>query len=257
MNMQRAPKLQWLKFSAMLLILGAFISILIYVLVARDELVATNADVPLITPAETPIKRRPENPGGLDIPNRDRVVFDLLSNPENNVAVADTQATAEPEVLALTLTDTTPEPAPVVSAPEKSPEPQPAVVEATQKAEAKPAPQEPAKQPTSDAITALLTEPAAPQEPEGKPKAEKPSGKYGVQLASFALRQDAENAAQNYKKKHASLLGNYTADIQRADLGAKGVRYRVRFVGQETRTDANALCKSLKTAGQGCLAVNK
>jgi hypothetical protein len=41
-------------------------------------------------------------------------------------------------------------------------------------------------------------------------------------------------------------------DVQKADLGAKGIYYRVR-VGQPTRDQAVALCEQLRTAGGDCL----
>jgi hypothetical protein len=52
--------------------------------------------------------------------------------------------------------------------------------------------------------------------------------------------------------KHASLLGGLSADIQRADLGDKGIYYRLR-AGYMGKTDAAELCAKLKAQGQGCL----
>jgi len=253
--MQRPPRLQWLKFSAMLLVLGAFISILIYVLIAKDELTATAVDVPLITAADTPVKRRPENPGGLDIPNRDRVVFDLLATAEQATASAKA-ATAAPEP-AISLTPV--EVAPVVkSATEQAFAPvvvdTPAEVDAIASLlEATPA----AKPAAPKVVTPAKVEPAETLTEKVVAEAVKGSGSFGVQLASFAQESDAKTAAKRYADKFKGDLANMNADIQRADLGAKGVRYRVRFIGSATKAAANTLCKQLKTQGQGCFAVSK
>jgi cell division septation protein DedD len=40
--------------------------------------------------------------------------------------------------------------------------------------------------------------------------------------------------------------------VVRADLGAKGVFYRVRLVGFESQGDANRTCSKLKAKGVKC-----
>lgn len=239
----------------MLLVLGAFISILIYVLVARDELTATNVDVPLITAAENPVKRRPENPGGLDIPNRDRVVFDLLANGEEG----GTDAPNKEEQIALTLTT------PRI---EEQPEPAQKIItspESAKKDEAAPTPvPNSSPLPTQDLIGGILapkltTKPqnVAPITPKTPASPAITQGNFGVQLASFAQESDAKTAVNRYSDKYKGTLGNLTADIQKADLGSKGTRYRVRYLGAKTKRDANDLCKQLKAQGQGCLAISR
>lgn len=277
--MQRAPQLQWVKFSLMLLTLGAFISILIYVLVARDELTAANVDVPIVKAPDTPTKRRPENPGGMDIPNRDRVVFNLLedANEAANQAdetIAEDIATQD-EDIKLSLTDVAEKPAQEeASNIEERIVPQDVVKNETPQisddtdmianllaadAEQKPS-TELQNTPKSDKIQQLSTANVAETAvnlPKTTTIEQKASGNFGIQLASFAQKSDAEQAVQRYQDKFRSQLSTLTPDIQRADLGAKGIRYRVRFLGSETSNDANELCKKLKALGQGCFPVSK
>ena len=78
------------------------------------------------------------------------------------------------------------------------------------------------------------------------------SGGYVVQLAAFRDADAARTAFRKLQGKHASLLGGLSADIQRADLGDKGIYYRLR-AGYMGKTDAAELCAKLKAQGQGCL----
>ncbi len=78
-------------------------------------------------------------------------------------------------------------------------------------------------------------------------------GAYVVQL--LALRDDA-SAKAAWKKisaKHHSILEAHALDIEKADLGSKGVWYRVRAAGFASKAVANRACASLKAAGQDCL----
>ena len=40
--------------------------------------------------------------------------------------------------------------------------------------------------------------------------------------------------------------------VVRADLGAKGVFYRVRLIGYDNQTDASSACSKLKSRGVKC-----
>lgn len=79
-----------------------------------------------------------------------------------------------------------------------------------------------------------------------------PAGSVFVQLASQRSEDAALTTFQSLQRRHSSLLGGLSADIQRADLGAKGVYYRVR-VAQPSRETAVGLCENLKAAGGDCL----
>jgi hypothetical protein len=55
-----------------------------------------------------------------------------------------------------------------------------------------------------------------------------------------------------YQSRHAALVSGYRPDVQRADLGDKGVWYRLRIAGFADRQVALALCDRLKADGGGC-----
>lgn len=78
-------------------------------------------------------------------------------------------------------------------------------------------------------------------------------GAFVVQI--MALREEAEvrGAWAALQKKHSSVLGGQALDVERADLGDRGIFYRVRAVGYETRAAAISACEKLKAAGQDCM----
>lgn len=78
-------------------------------------------------------------------------------------------------------------------------------------------------------------------------------GAYVVQL--FALKDEAAAKASwtLLMKKHGDVLTGHARDIEKADLGAKGVWYRVRAAGFATRAAAIDACAKLKASGQDCM----
>lgn len=121
---------------------------------------------------------------------------------------------------------------------------QPPVVQAarpaqpTQPAQAAPRPAQPAQ---AAPAGAALQQAAAPK-----------VGQYVVQLASHGTEQEAMTAFGRLKGSYGTVLASETPLVQRADLGDKGVWYRL-FVGKGTKGEADELCSALKTAGmKGC-----
>ncbi|MEM7768206.1 MAG: SPOR domain-containing protein [Pseudomonadota bacterium] len=94
-------------------------------------------------------------------------------------------------------------------------------------------------------------EPAAPTPATGLT----PNGAYLVQLAAF---RSAEAANTGWTAITAELPGLFTGTdkrVQRADLDAKGVFYRLQVGAFDTRTNATAFCAQLKAAGRDCIVV--
>ncbi|MBV6632500.1 MAG: SPOR domain-containing protein [Alphaproteobacteria bacterium] len=98
---------------------------------------------------------------------------------------------------------------------------------------------EPAPTTTAAAATAA---PPAPPTGEG----------WRVQLASVGSQDAAIREWRRYQRAHTDLLGNLDLKVQRADLGDRGVFYRVQ-AGVLDRGGASALCETLKSRGTDCL----
>lgn len=81
--------------------------------------------------------------------------------------------------------------------------------------------------------------------------------KYMVQLASLQSRVQARAGFKTLQKRHVELLGTREPFISRADLGAKGVYYRVNVPGFLSLSAARTFCDALKERNQDCLVVKQ
>ncbi|MCI5050380.1 MAG: SPOR domain-containing protein [Rickettsiales bacterium] len=91
--------------------------------------------------------------------------------------------------------------------------------------------------------------PAPKAEPVAAPA--QASTAHKLQLAAFRSNAEAESNWARISKAH-SVLSGMPHDVQRADLGAKGVFYRLRVSGFSSKQDAINACAKLKAAKQGC-----
>lgn len=189
---------------------------------------------PVIRADNAPIKVAPENPGGINIPHQDRSVYDrisgtndsstsqdaehLLPSPEEPIRIAPSQQPVQSEVPS---TSDVP-----VTVPEAAPE---TIV-------VKPAPVTPAK-------PAPASAPAAT------------NGGYVIQLAAFRDEPSARAAFAKLQNKFPSLK-SLAPDIQKADLGDKGIYYRLR-AGYLSKADATTLCDDLSAKKQACFVRTK
>ncbi len=76
---------------------------------------------------------------------------------------------------------------------------------------------------------------------------------YRVQLGSCQERVRAEQDLARFREVHSALLGALPARVDRVDLGAKGVWYRIQFGEFRSRPEAESLCRRLEKRGQDCL----
>ena len=74
-----------------------------------------------------------------------------------------------------------------------------------------------------------------------------------IQLAALKSEAEASKAWKKILAKHNDLLGDLTAHIVRADLGAQGIYYRVQAGPFADKASAKAVCDKLKGQGQPCL----
>ncbi|MHA1113188.1 MAG: SPOR domain-containing protein [Alphaproteobacteria bacterium] len=197
---------------------------------------------PLIVADSGPVKVRPEKPGGMAIPDRDKAVYSRIAPEEAKGKVE--RLLPPPEVpLPRRIVPAPPPPAP-------APEQQAASTQAG--TAAPPAPPK-AALPRAEAPKAAAK--AAPVKPAPSTVKSGAKGKFLVQLASMRTPGAARTAWGRMKRDHAALLGKLDLDVARADLGAKGVWYRVRAGGLADAAAAKRLCDGLKARKQPCLIV--
>lgn len=240
-----------------------------------DRWLAVNdpdGEVPLIRADAGPIKVRPEEPGGMDVPDRDKLVYDridgngerstverLLPPPEMPMAkpAPDTAAEAADEPAAA------PEPSsPVVVAP--PPPPPPAGT-----TEAVPAPETQSAVPSVEEVLSAMRPPLpadprkdeTPAETQIKAEAAKlaappRTGRFQVQLAALRSREQVDTEWERLRRRNSDLLGDLDLSVMRADLGPdKGVFFRLRAGPLADEAAAKALCQKLSERKVGCLVV--
>jgi hypothetical protein len=188
--------------------------------------VSAGADVPLIRADERPTKVKPETPGGMEIPDRDKLIY--------------TQKHAAVEHLL-------PPPEKPMPRPTASP-PTPAAQPATPPPAAAPAAAQPAQLQQLAAKppdkTASATKPATAQEA--------PANAHGtrIQFGSVRSEDGARQEWDRIKRANADLLASISATPIRADLGEKGVFYRIQT---GPIADADRICGELKRRNIGCI----
>ena len=110
-----------------------------------------------------------------------------------------------------------------------------------------PAPQAPAPQPTPEKISIPAKTPAQP--------ATAAAGSWQVQKMASPTRNADAGSWATLSRKYPDLK-NQPYEIETADLGAKGIFYRLQAGAFADRSGADALCKEIKSLG-GCCIVKK
>ncbi len=78
-----------------------------------------------------------------------------------------------------------------------------------------------------------------------------PAGDFVVQLASLRSDEEARATFGRLQNRFGSILSGFGPNIQRADLGDRGIYHRVR-VGPMDRAAADSLCQRYQSAGGDC-----
>ena len=98
---------------------------------------------------------------------------------------------------------------------------------------------------------ASIAEPAVEDVAEVEPASAPATGGWSVQLASATTEDGAWSAWKKMKAKHRSLADSKPV-VVKADLGTKGIVYRVRLAGFEDQNAAKKSCTKLKSSGVSC-----
>jgi cell division septation protein DedD len=212
--------------------------------VYQEAVSPTVGELPLIEADDSPTKHRPAEPGGMVIPNQDKLVYETLGDERNldkieRLLPPPEEPLPPPEPVAPPPTPIVPAPA-VPAAEPVAPPPEPAIV----------APSAPVEdQPPIPAPKPVVQTPPAPAATAA------PLAGFRIQLVALRSRADAEAAWRRLKRANADLLGALDAEVVRVDLGDQGVYYRLRAGPLANAAKAGALCARLKTRNLDCLVV--
>ena len=109
-------------------------------------------------------------------------------------------------------------------------------------------------------VLALFALPATAQQTTAKPEfvfrtpAATFSG-YRVQLGAGKSKAHTTREAGRLSRVHKAVLGNLKIAVVRADLGERGVYYRLRVGPLADRASAHALCRKLSAFQQSCIVI--
>ncbi|HLY46017.1 MAG TPA: SPOR domain-containing protein [Stellaceae bacterium] len=194
--------------------------------------------VPLIRADGGPTKVKPDQPGGMKIPDQNVSVYNEKPGgpPVESLLPAPEQPLPRPAPAAESPPPAAAAPAPPAAAPAAAP-PQPAVAAI----EAPPAAAQPAAKPAAR---------EAPPDHVAKGAA---GGPIRLRLASLRSAEAARDEWARLKRDNADLLGKLTAVAIRTDLGDKGIYYRVEAGAFSDAGAAERLCGELKRRQLGCI----
>lgn len=229
----------------------------------------SSAEVPVIRRPVSPAKIQPSDPGGMEIPNQDKSVYNLVEKkddtmikaesllplpetPQMPVIVANAE-TIEEVIDAVTEESVSKDPLEIkpltetiegvkasngqkINIPEK-PE--------NIKSEVKTSPAAPAT--TDSSVSAPAAASATP--------AAAAKGHWQIQLTASTNKAAVERAWTDQAKKYAVLSG-LPHEVESVK-GDKGTIYRLKAGDYATRAEADALCAKIKAAGGSCLVKQK
>jgi hypothetical protein len=207
--------------------------------------------VPLLKPDAQPTKVKPEQPGGMPMPNQNMSLYNdkpgaepvekLLPPPEKPM-VRPAPPPIVPPAPAAAQTPVVP-PASAISA---EPPAAPAKAAAKPAVAAKaPAVEKPAAASSKTAAAAAKAELA--------PAAAAKTGPVVVRVGSVRTPEAAREEWSRLKRENADILGSVRANAVRTDLGDKGIYYRIEAGPFNDAAAAERLCGEMKRRSLGCI----
>ena len=246
-------------------------------------------DVPTIHRQQTAVKVKPENPGGMNIPNQDKDIYNLVEKKEvDNTVVENLLPTPEqpklpdivPEVTDVNATNIDEIVDEVVDegaeteqkADEAMPnKPEDLLNEGKDAAESKAEEVKTEAEKTAEKVSEqaektaenvkeTAKETAKEVEKKAEVTAKAPEkveetvktvagGKWQVQLVASSNKAAVEKTWSDASAKYSAVLGGLPHEIQNVDLGAKGTMYRLRAGSFASKEDAQKVCNALKAKG--------
>ncbi len=228
-----------------------------------------DAEIPVVRRPQAAIKVQPADPGGMEILNQDKTVYDIVEKKDSSDAKVENllPPPEEPKlVLADTSADSSPRAAkekevetPAIAAPQVTADTSAKVANSAD-AKLQPETQTPKEEPKEE-IKIEIKQPE-PSVVASKPKAQAQkeqaiaNGSWQIQLISSPNKSAMEKAWNDLSKKYAVLKG-LPHEVETADLGSKGIFYRLKAGAFKERAEADKICNSIKSAGGSCLVKKK
>ena len=231
------------------------VSGLVWFALNQGELIIGNDDVPLVKADTSPIRLKPDNPGGLKVPNQDRLILKNLEMANPSKLEIPEKLIPRPEQPLGTYSDnqgivnTVKEKA----LKDRAAAPQIPNLERSQgDGELREIKKSQKRKKPKDKKIALNKDAKRNKQKTSTKSSE--VGTYRVQLASLANRQAAEKFLKKVRSKNIALLVGMTGRVMKINLKSKGTFYRVQG-DPISRKKAKEICNILRSKKQACLVV--
>ena len=212
----------------MIMLLGGFFLLLILAFIVLKLFSSGTRDrnqTPYILAEEGFYKEVPLARGGLETPNQDKQIYEVLNGTTKEEAVSIVQGSEDP-----------------------MPVPESAEAEITPTVE-------------NPVANVVISSPDTQQPVVSTPVTTRPApsaADHVVQIASLRSRDEADRFWGRFSRKMNNIiLPVHSDNIKRVDLGPKGIYYRLRVDGLTDKDSANSLCTRLKEAGQNCIVTRR
>lgn len=191
-----------------------------------------------VTADTSPIREKPADPGGMDVPYQDKQVFERANGAQDSSS--EVSLAPQPE------------------------EPLEALPEEEELADTEDPIGDIAAQVTDNAPATKVETPAPKPEPKAvkKPEASKPapvqataSTGFKVQLGAYGSEESAEKAWRAVRGKFSNFLSGLSPSYEAVKTGDRTL-YRLRVGLLETRAAADEVCLGLRAQQQACIVVN-
>ncbi|MCL2673339.1 MAG: SPOR domain-containing protein [Alphaproteobacteria bacterium] len=220
---------------------------------SQDNAATQDLDsIPVIRPDARADRVPMDQPDGMQVPDRDKMVYNRISQvtqrPDDGRTARFAPPAEQPEEIVMTDDRVVATPVVAPRQPTRAPgetriQPPPAGTPST----AVFAPQ------TLPVATA--TAPAAPQPAAPRPVLNfQDGGPWRVQLVSAQNQAGVTREWTRLQSRVPALRGQ-PHDVTRADLGERGIFFRLRAGEFRTRAEAESLCASVRAANENCIVV--
>lgn len=215
----------------------------------------SSRNAPLIEADARPIKVRPDNPGGLRVPNQDELIFDRNRGERATASGALAPEAEKPRVdqlrqqLAERAAQEAARSAPPPAAPAQPTAPQAAPRSAPQAA----APAQPAPPATTSALTAPSL--PAPVPATAERFAPVANGRAQVQLGALPSEAAARGEWERLQRRVPEFLGNRRVTLAPFDREGQTTMYRIRTGGFADAATARAFCEEMKARSIPCMVI--
>jgi cell division septation protein DedD len=248
-----------------LVALGGFVGI-VWHAYNQGKAGGNDAVVPLLKAEDSPTKVRPDQPGGMDVPNQDKLIYDRIA-PGSQMAAPQIERLLPPAEAPVARPAAPIAPAPAAQAPATAAptDLQPPPLGERQVTTAPPINSVPAQPPIpvappapsqavppAQAPAAQAPRPAPTQQAAVAPSTPIPSGAARIQLGAVRSADAAQKEWARIQGANRDILAGLNMNVVTADLGERGVYYRIQA---GPAADAADLCNKLKARNVGCIVV--